>query len=98
MSGTVHMLYTHAVEYLDWAKDTVGVPLGAMSECAMENHNKVKKHAKKRHARLDTLTHQSEDTHHAAMWPSCPKLLEHSEHFQRLRESKNRRRRRCRRK
>ena len=43
MSAILHVLYAHGSLYLNWANDTVGVPLGAISDNAMECENKLKK-------------------------------------------------------
>jgi hypothetical protein len=40
MSAVLHVLYVHGHEYLTWAKNVVGVPLGAISEGAIEAFNK----------------------------------------------------------
>ena len=41
MSANLHVLYVHGEEYLKHAEDNVGVPLGVLSESAMEHYNKV---------------------------------------------------------
>ena len=43
MSAIMHVLYPYGSLYLNCAKDTVGVPLGAISDNAMECENKMKK-------------------------------------------------------
>ena len=75
MSATLHALYVHGHEYLEWAQNVVGVPLGALSESAIECHNKVVKALRRMHARMDSIIHQSEDILHGEMWRSDPLVL-----------------------
>ena len=72
MTATLHVIYIHGHEYLRWAQEVVGVPLGALAESAMECHNADKKRAKTGHARMTSLEHQSVDTLDSTMWKSCP--------------------------
>jgi hypothetical protein len=85
MSATLHSLYVHGHKYLEWAEDVVGVPLGALSESAMECHNKSVKAMKEHHARMDDLEHQSEDILHGVMWRSDPLVLSYLECIQKIR-------------
>ena len=85
MSGVLHALYVHGHEYLAWARDVVGVPLGAISEGAIEAYNKVVKRLRRLHSRMSSITNQSEDIHHWAMWPSCPKVIGYLELTQKKR-------------
>ena len=85
MSAVLHVLYVHGHEYLTWAKDVVGVPLGAISEGAIEAFNKVVKKLRRAHARMSSLEKQSEDIHHWAMWPSDPKVIGYLELIQKKR-------------
>ena len=85
MSGVLHALYVHGHEYLAWARDVVGVPLGAISEGAIEAYNKVVKKLRKAHARMSSLTKQSADIHHWAMWPTDPKVIGYLELTQKKR-------------
>ena len=72
MSAILHILYAHGSLYLNWAKDTVGVPLGAISDNAMECENKMKKFNKKSHARMNSVVNNHDDAFHACQWRSDP--------------------------
>ena len=81
MTAVLHVLYCHGHLYLEWAEEVVGVPLGALSESAIECHNKDKKRAK-RYARLDSVAHNSADTMHSSTWTSDPLVLAFKEVIQ----------------
>jgi hypothetical protein len=85
MSATLHTLYVHGAEFLQWAEEVVGVPLGALSESAIEAHNGRVKSLKQRHARMDSLEHQSQDILHGEMWRSDPMVLGYLELHQEFR-------------
>ena len=74
MTALLHVIYCHGHLYLEWAEEVVGAPLGALSESAMECHMKDKKRAK-RHARMDSVAHNSADSMHYPTWTSDPLVL-----------------------
>lgn len=82
MSATLHVLCVHGHLYLEWARDVVGVPYGALSESAIECHNKTTKQMKRNHARGDSLLHNCQDIMHGKMWRSDPLLLSYYETIQ----------------
>ena len=72
MSATLHALIVHGHEYLTWAKDVVGLPLGAISEGALEAYNKMVKALRRMHARMSSIKAQSADIIHYELWWSDP--------------------------
>ena len=68
MSATLHALIVHGHEYLTWAKDVVGLPLGAISEGALEAYNKMVKALRRMHARMSSIKAQSADIIHYELW------------------------------
>ena len=81
MTALLHVIYCHGHLYLEWAEEVVGVPLGALSESAIEAHNKDKKKAK-RHARMDSVAHHSADAMHHPTWTSDPLVIAYKEMIQ----------------
>jgi hypothetical protein len=79
MSAYLHVLYVHGADYLKWAEETVGAPLGAISEAAIEAHNKLAKYFRKKHARMDSVEHQSDDVMLAKLVYSDPYIISYFE-------------------
>ena len=72
MPATLHALFVHGHEYLTWAEHTVGIPLGAISEGAIEAYNKMVKALRRMHARMSSIQAQSADIIHYELWWSDP--------------------------
>ena len=85
MSATLHVLFVHGHDYIRWAQEDVGVPLGALSESAIECHNKVVKAMRRLHARMDSIVNQSADILYNNMWRSDPLVLAYFEVIQKYR-------------
>jgi hypothetical protein len=93
MTGSLHTIITHGHLFLEWARDVVGVPFGALTEGAGEADNKETKAMKSGHARRDTLEHNSEDIMHGKTWRSDPLVLGYYEAIQWIKAGNIRRRR-----
>ena len=61
LTATLHIVYCHGHQFLEWAEREVGIPLGALTEGSCECSNKEKKDDRCHHTRKDTIEHSHED-------------------------------------
>ena len=61
LTATLHIVYCHGHQFLEWAEREVGIPLGALTEGSAECSNKEKKDDRSHHTRKDTIEHSHAD-------------------------------------
>ena len=61
LTATLHILYCHGHQFLEWAEKYVGIPLGALTEGSQECSNKDTKDDRNHHSRQDSIIHSHQD-------------------------------------
>ena len=91
LSGSIHSLMCHGDMYIRYAQDILGIPLGFLTENAIEMGNKQNKQFKRLFSRKNSIVNETEDIFQRRLLVTDPILCIDEEQRQTVRRGKIRR-------